>query len=304
MRVSEVYLCKHRQINLTKTGKEYCSVSLQDRTAVVDGKIWDMGSPGICDFDNSDYVAVDADVTLFNGSVQLNIRRIRKAEEGEYMPSDYLPISEKSIPQMKEYFLKVIDGVKNKYCNALLKAFFVDDKEFFEKFCFSSAAKSVHHSFVAGLLEHSLNVANICEYMSNAYPYLNHDILVTTALIHDIGKTREIIPYPQNDYSDEGNFIGHIVIGVEMVDEKLRDMPDFPVGLANEIKHCILAHHGEFEYGSPKKPAIAEAMALNLADNMDAKVEIMKELLQDAGDKKEWLGYNKLMESNIRKTIV
>lgn len=304
MHISEVYLCKKRQINLTKAGKEYCSLQLQDRSTVVDGKIWDLGNPGIEDFDETDYVQIEADVTLFNNAIQLNIKRIRRADEGEYVPSDYLPVSERDFDEMKEQLNKTIASVKNKYLHALLEEFFVKDEVLIKKYCFSSAAKSVHHSFVGGLLEHSLGVAKMCEFMSEAYPYLNHDILITVALLHDIGKIREINPYPNNDYSDEGQFIGHIVIGVEMIDEKLMQIPDFPVNLATEIKHCILAHHGEFEYGSPKKPAIAEALALNLADNADSKMETMKELMQAAGENTGWLGYNKLIESNIKKTTV
>lgn len=304
MHVSEVYLCKKRQINLTKAGKEYCSLQLQDRTTVVDGKIWDLGNPGIEDFDEADYVQIEADVTLFNNAVQLNIKRIRRADEGEYISSDYLPVSERDPDEMKKQLMDAIASVKNKHLHALLEEFFVRDEVFAGKFCFSSAAKSVHHSFVGGLLEHSLGVASMCEFMTKAYPYLNHDILVTVALLHDIGKTREINPYPNNDYSDEGQFLGHIVIGVEMIDEKLRNLPEFPQNLATEVKHCILAHHGEFEFGSPKKPAIAEALALNLADNSDAKIEIMKELMQAAGDNTNWLGYNKLIESNIKKTTI
>lgn len=304
MHVSEVYLCKRRQINLTKAGKEYCSLALQDRTLVCDAKIWDMGNPGIEDFDASDYVQVDADVTLFNNAIQLNVKRIRKADEGEYTPSDYLPITEKNQDEMRKEFLDSIAGVKNKYLHALLEEFFVKDAEFLKVFEYSSAAKSVHHSFVGGLMEHTLGVVKMCEFMCKQYPYLNHDLLVTSAILHDIGKTREIIPYPENDYSDEGQFIGHIVIGVEMIDERLRNIEGFPVNISNELKHCILAHHGEFEFGSPKKPAIAEALALNLADNADAKIEIMKEVMQQAGEKNEWLGFNKLLESNLKKTTM
>lgn len=304
MHVSEVYLCKKRQINLTKAGKEYCSLQLQDRSMVADGKIWDLGNPGIEDFDEADYIQIEADVTLFNNSIQLNIKRVRRAEEGEYVPSDYLPVSERDMDGMKKQLMVAIASVNNKYLHALLEEFFIKDDDFLKAYCFSSAAKSVHHSFVGGLLEHSLGVTAMCEYMSKAYPYLNHDILVTVALLHDIGKIREINPYPNNDYSDEGQFLGHIVIGVEMIDEKLRNLPEFPKNLATEVKHCILAHHGEFEFGSPKKPAIAEALALNLADNSDAKIEIMKELMQAAGDNTNWLGYNKLIESNIKKTTI
>ena len=137
--------------------------------------------------------------------------------------------------------------------------------------------------------------------MIGAYDYLNADLLYAAAICHDIGKTRELSSFPDNDYTDEGQLIGHIVIGVEMVSEAIRSVPDFPEILANEWKHCIVAHHGELEYGSPKKPALAEAMALNLADNMDAKMQTLKEIFKDKTGT-EWLGFNRLFESNLRKT--
>jgi len=304
MHVSDVYLCKTRILQLTKTGKEYESITLQDKTGTVDGKIWDPSSPGICDFDTPEYVAVEADVTLFNGSAQLNVKRIRKADEGEYYPSDYLPVSEKNIDEMYEELMNILGNVKNKDLSAVLKAFFKDDEKFIKEFKFSSAAKTVHHNFVGGLLEHTLSVVKLCEIMSKQYPIINKDLLITAASLHDVAKTKEILPYPTNDYSDEGQLLGHIVMGVEMIDEKLRNIPDYNVKLINELKHCILAHHGEYEYGSPKKPALVEAMALNLADNMDAKMETMKEILAAANEEKEWLGFNKIIDSNFRKTSI
>ena len=135
------------------------------------------------------------------------------------------------------------------------------------------------------------------------YPFLNRDLLLTAALFHDIGKTRELSAFPANDYTDEGQLIGHIVIGVEMIDEAIRKIPDFPQSLSNELRHCILAHHGELEYGSPKVPALAEAAALNFADNADAKLEIFKETLaSDAKSDSSWLGWQSLLNSNIRRT--
>ena len=140
--------------------------------------------------------------------------------------------------------------------------------------------------------------------MVGAYPILNKDLLFTAAICHDIGKTKELSSFPENDYTDEGQLLGHIVIGVEMIGDAVRNIPDFPEKLANELKHCIVAHHGELEYGSPKKPALAEAMALNLADNADAKIETMTELLNSnsSASSDQWLGYNILLETNVRKT--
>ena len=301
-RVSDVYLCKTRQLAVTKNGKEYASVILQDKTGTIDSKIWDLSSPGIGNFEPMQYVYVDADVTVFQGSNQLNIKRIRKADEGEYQESDYLPVSSKDIKAMYGELTALIQSVKNPCLKQLASSYFIEDRAFVKQFCFHSAAKSVHHGFVGGLLEHTLSVMKLCDYYAGSYPMINRDLLLTAALFHDIGKTRELSAFPENDYTDDGQLLGHIMIGAEMVGERIRQIPNFPAKTATELKHCILAHHGELEYGSPKKPALIEALALNFADNTDAKMETMIELLKGAGDNNGWLGYSRLLESNVRKT--
>lgn len=302
MHISDVYLCKNKQIALTKAGKEYGNLVLQDKTGTVDAKIWDLGSPGVGNFDSLDYVYVDADVTVFMGSNQMNIKRIRKADEGEYIAADYLPVSSKNVDDMYAELVTLIRGIQNPYLKKLAESFFVEDAAFAKAFRFHSAAKTVHHGFVGGLLEHTLSVTKMCDYFAGTYPMLNRDLLLTAAMFHDLGKTKELSIFPENDYTDEGQLLGHIIIGTEMVSERIRQIPGFPEKLAVELKHCILSHHGELEYGSPKKPAILEALALNFADNADAKMETMIELLKGAGDNTGWLGYNRLLETNIRKT--
>ena len=305
MHIADVYLCKNKQIAMTKNGKEYGNLVLQDKTGTIDAKIWDLGSPGVGDFETMDYVHVEADITLFQNSNQMNIRRIRRAQEGEYVEADYLPVSKKNIKEMYEELLGCIGTVKNPYLQKLLSIYFVDSPAFAKAFQFHSAAKSVHHGFVVGLLEHTLSVAKMCDYYSSCYPQLNRDLLLTAAIFHDIGKTKELSRFPENDYTDDGQLLGHIIIGTEMVGKGIRAIPGFPEVLAVELKHCILAHHGELEYGSPKKPALLEALALNFADNTDAKMETMIEALNagnPGSDNKGWLGYNRLLETNIRKT--
>lgn len=302
MHVSDVFLCKSRQVCLTKSGKEYGNLILQDKTGTIDAKIWDLGSPGIGNFESMDYVYIDADVTVFQNSNQLNIKRARKADEGEYMPGDYLPVSSKDIGLMYEELLGFIKSLKNPYLKKLLESFFVEDTAFAKAFQFHSAAKSVHHGFVGGLLEHTLSVVKLCDYYAGYYPVINRDLLLTAAMFHDMGKTKELSAFPENDYTDDGQLLGHIIIGTEMIGERIRTIPGFPDKLTSELKHCILAHHGELEYGSPKKPAIIEALALNFADNTDAKLETMIEVLKGAGDNSGWLGFNRLMDTNIRKT--
>ena len=301
-RINDVYLCKFKQAALTKAGKPYDNVILQDKTGTIDAKIWDPGSIGIDEFDVMDYVAITGDVTSFQGNLQLSIKRARKVGEGEYEPKDYLPISEYDIDGMFMELKGYIESVKNPYLSKLLHAFF-DDVAFEKRFKFHSAAKSVHHGFVGGLLEHTLSVTRNCDFFAKNYAIINRDLLLTAAMFHDIGKMAELSTFPENDYTDAGQLLGHIVIGCEWVGEEIKKIEGFPAALSNELRHCILAHHGELEFGSPKKPALVEALCLSFADNLDAKMETMKELLAGIPDNNlEWQGYNRLLESNFRKT--
>lgn len=302
-RVADIYMCKHKLSATTKNGKEYYSVTLQDKTGTVDAKVWEPNSDGIDEFDDTDCIDVFGEVTSFNGALQVNIKRARRCHEGEYDPALYLPVTSKNIDEMYKELLGIINSIQNPYLKALLEEFFVKDAKFIELFRKSSAAKTVHHGFIGGLLEHTLSVTKLCDYFCTSYPRLNRDLLLTAAICHDIGKTKELSLFPINDYTDEGQFLGHIVMGSEMISDKARNISGFPELLKHELQHCILAHHGEFEYGSPKKPAIMEAVALNLADNTDAKMETFTELLANALEP-GWQGYNKFFESNVFETKV
>ncbi|MBE5832219.1 MAG: HD domain-containing protein [Butyrivibrio sp.] len=302
-RVADIYMCKHKLIATTKNGKEYFSVTLQDKTGTVDAKVWEPYSDGIDEFDDTDYIDVFGEVTSFNGALQINVKRARKCHEGEYDPALYLPVSSKNIDEMFKELLSIIAGIKNPYLKQLLEEFFIKDEKLITAFKKSSAAKTVHHGFIGGLLEHTLSVTKLCDYYCTSYPKLNRDLLLTAAILHDIAKTRELSLFPVNDYTDEGQFIGHIVMGAEMVGVKAALIPGFPDLLKQQLQHCILAHHGEFEYGSPKKPSIMEAVALNLADNTDAKMETFTELLDNVQEP-GWQGYNKFFETNIYQTKV
>ena len=301
-RINEIYLCKSKQAALTKSGKPYDNVLLQDKTGTLDAKIWDPGSAGIDEFDALDYIAVTGDVTSFQGNLQLSIKRVRKVGEGEYEPENYLPVSDKDIDERYQEMMGYIASVKNPYLSKLLHMFF-DDQAFAKAFKFHSAAKSVHHGFVGGLLEHTVSVTRNCNYFAQNYPFLNRDLLLTAAMFHDIGKLKELSTFPANDYTDAGQLLGHIMIGAEWIGEKIREIDGFPEVLANELKHCILAHHGELEYGSPKKPALVEALALSFADNLDAKMETVREVLAGVPENNlQWQGFNRLLDTNIRRT--
>ncbi|MBR6478547.1 MAG: HD domain-containing protein [Lachnospiraceae bacterium] len=303
-RVSDVYLCKHKASAVTKNGKNYDNVILQDKTGTIDAKVWDPNSPGIAEYDALDYIEVVGEVNSFMGSLQVNIKRVRVCREGEYDPANYLPVSEKSIDGMFTELLGIIQTIQNPYLKQLLESFFVQDQDFVKAFQKSSAAKAVHHGFVGGLLEHTLSVTKLCDYYCGAYPTLKRDLLLTAAMCHDIGKVKELSAFPMNDYTDDGQFLGHIVMGSQMVGEKAAQIPEFPHQLLIQVQHCILAHHGKYEYGSPKLPALMEAVALNYADDTDAKMETFKEILNNNAGNMEWLGFNRLFESNLKATKI
>ena len=298
--IRNVYLCKGKRSAETRNGKPYDNLILQDKTGTLDGKVWDPNSQGIADYDEKDFIEVFGDVINYNGNLQLNIRQIRKAEEGEYNPADYMPTTEKSVDGMYEELTAYIRQISNKYLRQVLEFYYIKDEAFIKKFKAHSAAKTGHHGFSGGLLEHTLSVTRMCDYFATSYSILNRDLLLSSAILHDIGKVKELSDFPDNDYTDEGQLIGHIVIGVEMINDAIRSIPGFPEKLAHELKHCIVAHHGELEYGSPKKPALAEAVALNMADSTDAKLQTLTELFKGKTGT-DWLGYNRLFESNLRR---
>lgn len=298
---NEIYLCKSKQTLTGKSGKSYVSLILQDKTGTIDAKIWDFSNE-IEQYDTMDFVHIDARVTSFQDSLQLNISKVYKGREGEYYPEDYFPVTTKNVEVMYREIKDYIEAMKEPNLKALAEEFFVNNSEFIKSFKNHSAAKSVHHGFVGGLLEHTLSVVKLSEFYATGYPILNRDLLITAALFHDIGKMQELSSFPENDYTIDGQLLGHIFIGANTVNNYIKKMPKFPAKLANELIHCILSHHGELEYGSPKKPATIEAMALHFADNTDAKLQTMTELLSSGDPKNEWMGYQKMFESNIMRS--
>ncbi len=295
------YLCKDKKVLKTKTGKTYYALTLQDKTGLADAKVWELTN-GIEEFDMMDYIHCEGLVTTFQGNLQMNLKRIRKSQEGEFDPADYVPATKKDIEEMYSVILKYVASVKDSHMKKLLERYFVQDKKFISAFKKHSAAKSVHHSFLGGLLEHTVAVTNLCNLMTEQYSTLNRDLLIAAALFHDIGKLYELSEFPSNDFTDEGQLLGHIYIGTEKVSASIAEISGFPVKTASELKHCMLAHHGKLEFGSPKVPAIMEAMALHMADNTDAKLQTMTEIFSNAATGDGWLGYNRLLESNLRKT--
>ena len=299
--VVEHFLCKSKQQLKSRAGKNYLSLKLRDKTGSVDAKVWEMNND-IKSFEENEYIKIDAIAIMYQNEIQLNVRKLRRSEEGEYDPVDYIPSSEKNIDQMEKELLSYIDTIDNLFVKRLLIEIFVNNKEINKKLKTHSAAKSIHHGYMGGFVEHTLSVTQICDFMSSRYKYIDRDILIASAMLHDIGKLEELSDFPINDYTDDGQLLGHIYIGAELVGKSVAKIDGFPKQLESLIKHCILSHHGEYEYGSPELPKIIEAFILHCADNMDAKTKAIEELIDSDSTLGNWVGYQKMLQRNIRKS--
>ncbi len=298
-RVIEHFLCTQKQLMKTKTGKNYLSLTLRDKTGSISGKVWDINYE-IQDFEQNDFVKVDALVNAYNDELQLNISKLRKSEDGEYDLKNYIPATKKNIDQLEADLQNFIGSVKNIYLHELLEKIFGDEK-ILKSFLSHSAGKSMHHSYVGGLVEHTISVAQICDFMASRTKFASRDILITSALLHDIGKLYELSKFPLNDYTDDGELLGHIIIGSDLISKKVEQIENFPNELRAQIIHCILSHHGEYEFGSPKLPRSIEAIILHFADNLDAKTKMFEEIVEADSSNSNWTGYNKVLARRLLK---
>lgn len=274
-----VFYCADKTMGTAKNGFTYCSLTIQDKTGQMAGKIWDF-TDSIEEFNKGDFIRISGNVGVFRDANQVSISYLAVVDAKDVDISDYCPITPKDIDELTSKLKSFIDSIKTDCYKQLLNCFF-NNESFLERFKSASAAKSVHHAYVGGLIEHSVSVATLCDFYVTQYPTLNRDLLITAALCHDIGKIKEISAFPENDYTDLGQLLGHIYMGAEMIDVQARKIDGFPKVKLAELKHCILAHHGEYEYGSPKRPMLFEAMMLHLADELDAKARRFEDNLTD-----------------------
>ena len=299
--VIEHFLCKSKQTLKSRAGKSYLSLKLQDKTGTVDAKVWELNND-IKAFEENDFIKIDGTAIVYQNDIQLNVKRIRRSLEGEYDPMDYIPSTEKNIDSMTEELLGYINTIKNPYLKKFLEEIFIKDSVISKKIKYHSAAKSVHHGYMGGLVEHTLSVTQICDFLAPRYKYVDRDILIASAMLHDIGKIYELSDFPENDYTDEGQLLGHIVIGIDIISEAVKKVEGFPKKVESLLKHCLISHHGELEYGSPQLPKTIEAFILHCADNMDAKVKVIEELIDSDSTSGSWVGYQKMLQRNIRKS--
>ena len=241
--------------------------------------VWDNAETVAGGFDAGDLVLVCGRVTEYEGRPQVEAAIVSSAESGQADPRDFLPVTYRDIEELKGFLRFHIESVYDRHYSALLHNIF-DNPTLMDRFALAPAAKQFHHAYLGGLLEHTVSVAGLCESMTQQYPRINRDLLTTAALLHDIGKIEELSYDRVIDYSDAGRFLGHVLLGVTFVSEQITQIGEFPQEKAQLLLHAIASHHGELEWGSPKRPKTLEALIIHHVDNLDAKVKGFLEIVE------------------------
>jgi 3'-5' exoribonuclease len=259
-----------KQVRTNREGGRYFALSLGDRTGQINGRMWEIDDAG--EFVVGDVVKVRGEVGRFNERLQIKVDKIRRATDGEYEPGDFVPQSTRDIGEMWAELCDWVSSLRDPDLKALLEAF-LNDAELARALKEAPAAKGLHHAWIGGLLEHMLSLMGMCELAARHYPEVNRDLLLTGVVLHDIGKLRELRWGTSFEYTMEGQLLGHITIGIGMIEQKIAGIPNFPAAKRLLVEHLVLSHHGEYEYGSPKLPMTAEAIVLHYLDNLDAKMQ-------------------------------
>ncbi len=280
--VEGIYLLSARETRQTRAGKPFYKLRVGDRTGTVDCTVWEVSSVG-GDVKAGDLVMLCARVTEYQGKPQLEATRVVPAPAGSAEPRDFLPSTYRDIEELRGFLQFHVGSVYDRDYAALLQLIFGDDA-FFETFTSAPAAKVYHHAYLGGLVEHTVSVAEMCDFVAQQYGRVDRDLLLTAALLHDIGKTRELAFDTAIDFTDAGKFLGHVIQGVMMVSEKASELPSFPEPKLQQLLHCIVSHHGELEWGSPKRPKTIEALILHHVDNLNAKVKGFLEIVDGSRD--------------------
>lgn len=299
--VQTTFLVLSKDVRQKKTGEPYLSLQLGDKTGDIDAKMWDGVAEIVDTFDRNDYVKIRGQATVYQNKLQLRVDRLMRADEREIEPSDYFPASKRDRDEMYAELTGYIETMRNPHLKALLEAFFADP-EIARRYKTAPAAKSIHHAWIGGLIEHVLSLLTLARFTARHYAEVDEDLLITGVILHDIGKIYELTYDRGFGYSDEGQLIGHILIALRMVDEKARQVPGFPPKLKLLVEHLIASHHGELEYGSPKVPCFLEAMLLHHLDNLDSKMETVRTIVnRDALLDGNFTGYAPSIERSLLK---
>jgi len=282
MQLEGVYLLTSKETRHTKAGKPFYKLKISDRTGTVDCTVWEVDqlAQGI---GAGQLVLLKARVSEYMGQPQLEALAVAHAPAGSAEPRDFLPCTYRDIDELAGFLRFHLDSVHDADYTALLDAIF-GNEAFFHTFITAPAAKLYHHAYLGGLVEHTVAVAEMCDFVSQQYGRVNRDLLMTAALLHDIGKTQELTFEATIDFSDEGRLLGHVIQGLMLVSEKAKSLSSFPDRKLQELQHCIVSHHGELEWGSPKRPKTIEALILHHVDNLDAKVKGFLEIVDGSRD--------------------
>lgn len=301
--VTATFLVHAKDIRQKKTGDPYLSLVLGDRTGELDAKMWDNVAEVLEAFQRDDFVRVKGMLAVYQNRVQLTVHKLAKVGDHEIDFTDYFPCSERDSEEMFSELLGIAAGVRNIHLRALLESFFRDEK-ISRPYRLAPAAKSVHHAYLSGLIEHVLSMCSLARMTASHYKDIDLDLLLTGVILHDIGKIAELTYDRSFGYSSEGQLIGHIILGVRMLHQKIAELPEFPPRLCTLVEHMILSHHGALEFGSPKVPAFPEALLLHHLDNMDSKMECMRALIaKDRHAEGCWTGYSVSLERAVLKKL-
>lgn len=293
------YLVKRKKTGTTRNGNFFLSLSLGDRTGEVEAKVWDRAEALSASFGEGDVLEVDAVAGSYRGKLQLTVSDI-KVSEKKADPDLFMETAPVDIAEMFASLREILGGLREPHLKSLIESFLCD-QQFLLVFKQAPAAKNFHHNYIGGLLEHTLSVCRLAVQVASHYPQLDGDLLVTSAFLHDIGKIKEFKFGLVVDYTDEGRLLGHLVLGAAMVDEKIGKLKSFPRESAILLKHLILSHHGQYEFGSPKRPKILEAFALHLIDDLDAKINGLGRFMEKDRQEGPWTDYNRLFERYFLK---
>lgn len=299
--VSAVFLVEYKEVRQKRSGEPYLILTLCDKTGDLEAKMWDNAAAVADAFERNDFIRVRGQVQIFQNKPQFTIHRLQRIADHEVEIADFLPSSKRDGHEMFTELHGVVASLSNQYLKALLAAFFVD-KEIAKAYRTAPAAKSVHHAYIGGLIEHVLSMCKLARMTAAHYEDIDVDLLLTGVILHDIGKIYELSYERTFGYSTEGQLLGHIQIAMRMLGEKIRAVTGFPPKLRMLLEHMILSHHGALEFGSPRVPLFPEAMLLHQLDNMDAKMNTLKTAVDGCSRVEgEWTGYVNSLERSLLK---
>ena len=290
--ITSSFVVVSKQIKPKKTGEPYLALTLGDRSGQLEAKMWDNVEEVLNAFEQDDFLKIKGLVNKYKNRFQLTIHKLRKLGETEIDFSDYLPKTTRNIDELWQTLAEFVASFQNPHLKALVQAF-MSDPEIAAAYCHAPAAKTLHHAYIGGLLDHVVSLFRSCDLVCRNYPQVNRDLLLTGAFLHDIGKIYELTYNRSFTYTTRGQLLGHMIIELEMLQAKLALVPDFPPELKTLLEHLIISHHGEYEFGSPKLPMFPEALLLHYMDDLDSKMEAMRAQFEREADlESPWTGYN------------